>query len=202
MPGLVGAIDGMHIAISKPDSRIEYYYYFKSGGYSLNCQAMVDSQKSFIDLYLGMPGSTNDSRVIRRSSLYHLAQENTLFDTQFFLPRFAPYLVGDSGYPLLPWLMTPHKGRGNFGILENLFNRKLRRGRCIVENAFGLLKQTFQELLGKSSLRVTFLLDVILCCAILHNVLLGQSNEDVEQLLEVLQVEGFEGEVVDEADGR
>jgi hypothetical protein len=36
----------------------------------------------------------------------------------------------------------------------------------------------------------------------LHNVLLGQSNEDVEQLLEVLQVEGFEGEVVDEADGR
>jgi hypothetical protein len=43
MPGLVGAIDGMHIAISKPTSRAEDYYYFKSGGYSLNCQAVVDS---------------------------------------------------------------------------------------------------------------------------------------------------------------
>jgi hypothetical protein len=96
----------------------------------------------------------------------------------------------------------PYKGRGNFGILENLFNRKLRRGCYVVQNAFGLLKQTFRELLGKSSLRVTFLPDVILCCAILHNVLLGQSNEDVKQLLEVLQVEGYEGEVVDEADGR
>jgi hypothetical protein len=32
---------------------------------------------------------------------------------------------------------------------------------------------------------------VILCCAILHNMLLGQSHEDVEQLLEVLQLEGF-----------
>jgi hypothetical protein len=40
MPGLVGAIDGMHIAISKPT---EDYYYFKSSGYSLNYQAVVDS---------------------------------------------------------------------------------------------------------------------------------------------------------------
>jgi hypothetical protein len=31
----------------------------------------VDSQKQFLDLYLGMPGSTNDARVLRRSSLYH-----------------------------------------------------------------------------------------------------------------------------------
>jgi hypothetical protein len=73
MPGLVGAIDGMHVAISKPQFGTEDYYYFKSGGYSLNCQAVVDSQKRFMDLYLGMPGSTNDSRVLRRSSLYHLA---------------------------------------------------------------------------------------------------------------------------------
>jgi hypothetical protein len=125
-----------------------------------------------------------------------------LFDTRFALPGFVPYLVGDSGFLLLPWLMTPHKGRGNFGILKNLFNRKLRRGCCVVENAFGLLKQTFRELLGKSSLRVTFLPDVILYCAILHNVLLEQSNADVEQLLEVLRLEGFQGEVLDEGDAR
>jgi hypothetical protein len=98
--------------------------------------------------------------------------------------------------------MTPHKGRENSGVVEHFFNRKLRRGRCVVENAFGLLKQTFRELLGKSSLRVTFLPDVILCYAILHNVLLRQSHENVEQFLEVLQLEGFEGEVLDKAEGR
>jgi hypothetical protein len=43
---------------------------------------------------------------------------------------------------------------------------------------------------------------VTLCCAILYNVFLGQSHEDMEQLLEVLRLEGLEGEVVDEADGR
>jgi hypothetical protein len=114
-----------------------------------------------------------------------------LFDTCFALPGFVSYLIGDSGFPLLPWLLILHKGRKNSEVVEHLFNRKLRCGRCVVENAFGLFKQTFRELLNKSLLRVTFLLDVILCCAILHNVLLGQSHEDVEQLLEVLQLEGF-----------
>jgi hypothetical protein len=65
MPGLVGVIDGMHIAISKPSSGVQDYYYFKSSGYLLNCQAVVDSQKRFMDLYLGMPGSTNDCCVLR-----------------------------------------------------------------------------------------------------------------------------------------
>jgi hypothetical protein len=118
-------------------------------------------------------------------------EQNTLFDARFALLGFAPYLVGNSGFSLLPWLMTPHRERENSGVVQHLFNRKLRRGCCVVENAFGLLKQTFRELLGKSSLQVTFLPDVILCCAILHNMLLGQSHEDVEQLLEVLQLEGF-----------
>jgi hypothetical protein len=51
-------------------------------------------------------------------------------------------------------------------------------------------------------LSVTFLPDVISTCAILHNVLLGQSHDEVERLLGVLWNEGLAGEVLDdEADG-
>jgi hypothetical protein len=64
LPAVVGAIDGTHINISKPRHGAEDYYYFKSRGYTLNCQAVVDSNKRFLDLYLGMPGSTNDARVL------------------------------------------------------------------------------------------------------------------------------------------
>jgi hypothetical protein len=60
------------------------------------------------------------------------------------------------------------------------------------------LKQTFRELLVKSDLHVVFLPDVITCCAILHNVLLGQSHDEVEHLMQVLRNEGLNGEVVDE----
>lgn len=198
LPGVVGAIDGMHVAISKPQHVPVDYYYFKSGGYSLNCQAVVDSDKRFIDLYLGMPGSTNDARMLRRSSLFNLAMQGTILDGAYTDDGFSPYLIGDLGYPLLPWLMVPHRTHGQLTVAESLYNRRLRRGRCVVENAFGILKQTFRELLQKSDLSVTFLPDVILACAILHNVLLGQSHEEVEELLQVLRVEGLEGEVFDD----
>jgi hypothetical protein len=159
---------------------------------------MVDSNKRFLDLYVGMPGSTNDARVLRRSSLYHLAMSQNLFDSHYAVYGFSPYLLGDSGYPLLPWLMVPHRNVRNLSVLETLFNRKLRRGRCVVKNAFGILKQTFRELLVKSELDVVFLPDVITCCAILHNVLLGQSHDEVEQLLQILRREGLEGDVTDD----
>ena len=102
LPGVVGAIDGTHVSISKPRHVPADYFYFKSRGYTLNCQAVVDSEKRFLDLYLGMPGSTNDSRVLRRSSLFDLAMHNNLFDDQHDVQGFSPYLIGDLGYPLLP----------------------------------------------------------------------------------------------------
>jgi hypothetical protein len=37
LPAVVGAIDGTHITISKPKYGAEDYYYFKLGGYILNC---------------------------------------------------------------------------------------------------------------------------------------------------------------------
>jgi len=61
----------------------------------------------------------------------------------------------------------------------------------VVENAFGILKQTFQELLNKTDLNIAFVLDVITACCILHNMLLRQSAQDVERLLNLLRTEGF-----------
>jgi hypothetical protein len=54
MPGLVGAIDGMHVVISKPQCGSEDYYYFKSGGYSLNCQVVVDSSSIYTSACQGV----------------------------------------------------------------------------------------------------------------------------------------------------
>jgi hypothetical protein len=186
LPAIVGAIDGTHISIIKPRYGVEDYYYFKSGGYTLNCQAVVDSNKWFLDLYLGMPSPTNDAKVLRRSSMYRMGMAENLFDARYAVDGFTPYLLDDSGYPLLPWLMVPHRNARNFTMLETIFNRKLRKGHCMVENAFGILKQTFRELLVKSDLDVVFLSDVITCCAILHNVLLGQSHAEVDHFMEVL----------------
>jgi hypothetical protein len=198
LPAVVGAIDCTHIYIAKPAIGYEEYYHFKSGGYTLNCQAVVDNRKRFLDLYLGMHGSTHDVRVLRRSFLYRLATYENLFDVRSSIDSFPPFLLGDNGYPLLPWLMTPHRTHRNPTLVAFLYNRKLRRGRCVVENAFGILKQSWRELLQKTELQVTYLPDVITCCAILHNLLLGQTSDDVNRLLSVLQAEGWNEECTDD----
>ena len=109
LPGVVRAIDGTHISISKPRESPIDYFYFKSGGYSLNCQAVVDSNNRFLDLFLGMPGSTNDSRVLCRSTLYHRRMHGSLWDSTLSFQGFSPNLLADSGYPLLPWVMVLHR---------------------------------------------------------------------------------------------
>ena len=169
LPAVVGAIDGTHISISKPRVGPEDYYYFKTHGYTLNCQAVVDSRKNFLYLFLGMPGSTNDARMLRRSSLYQLAMRGELFSPSQGRDGYPSYLLGDSGYPNLHWFVTPHRGN-NLTMLEALYNEKLRMGRGVVENAFGILKATWRELLGKSELNVVYMSDVIIASAILHNV--------------------------------
>lgn len=59
--GVVGAIDGTHFDVRRPTISPEDYFYFKSGGYTMQCQAVIDKSKRFIDLSVGMPGITNDS---------------------------------------------------------------------------------------------------------------------------------------------
>ena len=93
--GVVGFIDGMHVVISKPTFGAADNYYFKSGTYIVNCRAIVDSEKIFLDLYLRMPGSTNNSRMLRLSSLYHLANEESILNPTQTFRGFSPYIIGE-----------------------------------------------------------------------------------------------------------
>ena len=62
LPSIIGAIDGTYFSISRPSHCAEDDYYFKSNGYSIVCQAVVDREKRFLDLFVGLHGSVNGSR--------------------------------------------------------------------------------------------------------------------------------------------
>jgi hypothetical protein len=193
MPSVHGIIDCTHVAIAKSHSYPEDYYYFRSSKYYVVVHAVVDAKKNFIDLCVGLPGSVNDSRVLRRSHLYRAVTQRGLLNIdRSTIDNFPPYIIGNKGYPCLSWLLVPHKRDDDLTFLQRLFNRKFSKTRVVVENAFGILKLTFRELHNKTDLDINFVPDLIYACAILHNILLGEKDVDVQELLRIITMEANE----------
>ncbi|CAH1380903.1 unnamed protein product, partial [Tenebrio molitor] len=117
-PGVIGTIDGSHIKIDKPSDDPESYMNRK-GYYSIQIQGVCDHQAQIRDVFLGFPGSVHDSRVLRCSPLFDSLAEKC----QNF------YLLGDSGYPVLPHLLTPFKDRGQLSRAQINYNGKLSSNR-------------------------------------------------------------------------
>jgi hypothetical protein len=179
MPNVMGAIDGTHISIAKPFGAYSKGYFFHNiRRYNVVAQVMVDNQKRFMDVYVGLPRNVLNYHVSRKSKLCQCAIHKGFFHiTIGSYNGIPPYLLGNMKYPLLSWLMTLHKEDGEVHlVLELFYNRKHNRGRLVVENAFGILKQNFIKLLKETKLHITIVLDVFSTCCLLHNLSLGRKR--------------------------
>ncbi|KAF7998577.1 hypothetical protein HCN44_010985 [Aphidius gifuensis] len=102
IPDVIGSIDGCHIRIRRPIENQRESYFNKKRYSSILLQGVVNIQRMFTDVHIGEPGSMHGARVLRRSPVYEVAQGDPDFFQGF-------YLLGDSAYPYLPWLVTPFK---------------------------------------------------------------------------------------------
>ncbi|PZR02915.1 MAG: hypothetical protein DI539_27250 [Flavobacterium psychrophilum] len=55
-------------------------------------------------------------------------------------------ILGDSGYGLRDWLLTPVRNEDRASTAERRYNRQHRRTRVIIEQAFGRLKMDWRVL--------------------------------------------------------
>ena len=62
-----------HVHIRKLDLGPKDYDYFKSSGYSVQMQGIVDRHCRFLDVVVDMPNNMHNSKVLRRSSIYQQA---------------------------------------------------------------------------------------------------------------------------------
>ncbi|XP_050689013.1 putative nuclease HARBI1 [Eriocheir sinensis] len=159
MPGVVGAIDCTHISILRPSVENPEMFRCRKGYFSLNVQAVCGPDLQFHNVVARWPGSVHDSRVFENSRLCAEIEVN-------LNPRY--HLLGDAGYPLRRYLMTPVSFPDNAH--ERAYNYSHSQTRNTVERAFGTLKRRFGYL-GK---RVRTSLDttktVVVACVVLHNI--------------------------------
>ncbi|KAK7896820.1 hypothetical protein WMY93_022145 [Mugilogobius chulae] len=80
-------------------------------------------------------------------------------------------LLGDSAYPLLPWLMKPYPEGAAVTADQINFNFKLSQARMAVERAFGRLKGRWRCLLKECDAHITFVSRIVSACCVLHNYL-------------------------------
>jgi hypothetical protein len=171
LPDVIGAIDGCHIRLNASSFYDFTGYWNRKGFPSINVVAVVDAHGRFTFVHVGEPGSTHDSRAFKRSELYSWMQ-NPLHR----LYKFAgSYIIGDSAYPLLPWMLTPYDTRDTHA--KARYNKTQSSIRMIVERAFGKLQFRFiilQDLFIRDHKRAS---QIIYVCMLLHNMCIDDDDQ-------------------------
>ena len=168
MPSVCGAVDGTLIPIVAPSVNEHQYVDRHKCGHSLNIMAVCGPLMEFFYVSARWPGSVNDARVLRLSTLA------IDFDGGY-RPFPGAVILGDLIYPTKDWLIPPLPG--NVVGAEKRFNEAQKRTRCTVERAFGLMKTRFRSL---DKLRVkspNYACKIIKCITVLHNLCLQLEPE-------------------------
>jgi hypothetical protein len=140
----------------------------------------------FINIVARWPGSTHDSHIFRTSNICNHFENNhrNLEDG---------ILLGDSGYALKPYLMTPYYNPVTAN--QRAYNRAHRKTRVIVEQTFGRWKRRFHLLHSEIRMQPEKVCQLIGACAILHNIAIAFNEpiEDPEDDIDEADVQDYQG---------
>ncbi|CAF4745322.1 unnamed protein product [Pieris macdunnoughi] len=158
----IGAVDGKHITLQKPEHSGSYYYNYK-GTYSIVLMGIANANYEFIMVDVGTNGRVSDRGIPEPEEL-----PNTNKKMPFVF-------VGDEAFQLLPNFMKPY----NKQVLNDnrrIFNYRLSRARRIIENVFGILASRFKIFQKHIKLSPRKAKIVVMACCHLHNLLMKQKN--------------------------
>ncbi|KAJ8983281.1 hypothetical protein NQ317_010531 [Molorchus minor] len=166
-PRCIGAIDCSHIKIQSPGGNNAEIYKNRKQFFSLNVQTVADANLKIEDIVCRWPGSAHDAHIFRNSVICQSFENGNFEDS---------LIVGDSGYPIKPYLITPlHEVRN---IADNLFNESLIRTRNVAERIYGVWKRRFPGLALGLRLKLDTIQAMTVATAILHNI--ARNNNEVE----------------------
>jgi hypothetical protein len=181
LPNCCGAIDTTHIVMRLPSVEASNIWQDSEENYSMILQAVVDPEMRFRDILTGWPGSINDHRILKNSGFFRQCEcgqklNGSVKELEDGV-QIREYIVGDGGYPLLPWLLTPYHGKDLFPSRIE-FNAKHHDTRLVAERAMARLKGTWRIIDGVMWRPDKHKLPrIILVCCMLHNIIIDQGDK-------------------------
>jgi hypothetical protein len=141
IPGIMGCIDGTHVKIFPPPAQHLIYpgniFINRKNFHSINCQIICDHNLQILAIDARFLGSVHDSAIWMMSSIKRKLKNN--YDNG---DRNA-WLLGDAGYPLQPFLLTPIVG-AEPGTPQARYTAAHTPTRNCVERCIGVLKAYFR----------------------------------------------------------
>lgn len=163
---VVATIDCTHVKISGQGGDDGEIYRNRKQYFSINVQSVSNADLSFQDIVASYPGSTHDSHIFNQSRLKQRF-ENGEFG--------RAVMLGDGGYKLYPYLMTPFRNPTTEG--QRRYNQVQILVRNTVERKYGIWKRRFPCLVFGLRCKLETSLVVIVACAVLHNFCIQQKEE-------------------------
>ncbi|XP_059220599.1 putative nuclease HARBI1 [Stomoxys calcitrans] len=174
----IPSVDGTHVRIIAPKSNKDLYYNRK-GYYSLNVMLVCDHELRIQYVDASHPGACHDSFIWNNSELRaHLEKPYSIGGSSY-------WLLGDAGYALEPWLMTPHR-RPQDGSVEFKFNEVHCKCRNVIERINGVLKNRWRCILGARELYYTpeeAVKIINICCALHNNCISFKFNTAINEVV-------------------
>jgi hypothetical protein len=185
-----GSMYTTHVPIIAPKISVAAYFNKRhternqKTSYSITVQGVVDPKGVFTDICIGWPGSMPDDQVLEKSALYQRANRGLLRDV---------WIVGNSGYPLMDWLLVPYTHQ-NLTWTQHAFNEKIEDVQRVSKGAFTRLKGRWSCLQKRTEVKLQDLPVVLGACCVLHNIC-EMRNEEMDPQL---NFELFDDEMIPE----
>ncbi|XVF46477.1 hypothetical protein PTKIN_Ptkin03bG0029700 [Pterospermum kingtungense] len=187
LPNCCGVIDTTHVMMclpaSDPASKV---WLDHEKNHSMVLQAIVDPEMRFRDIVTGWPGKIEDWLVFQSSNFYKLCdKEERLNGTKLKLSEgseIREYIIGDSGYPLLPYLVIPYEGK-ELPESRAEFNRRHSATRLVAHRALARLKDMWKIIQGVMWRPDKHKLPrIILVCCLLHNIVIDLEDDVQDEM--------------------
>ncbi|KAF7823571.1 protein ALP1-like [Senna tora] len=187
LPNCCGVIDVTHITMCLPASEpTSNVWLDHEQNHSMILQAIVDPDMRFRDIVTGWPGKMKDWLVFESSNFYKLCDKGERLNGRKLKlsggSEIREYIVGDSGYPLLPYLVVPYDGK-ELSEPKMEFNKRHFATRMIAQRALTRLKEMWRIIQGVMWRPDKHKLPrIILVCCLLHNIVIDMEDEVQDEL--------------------
>ncbi|KAM1167539.1 hypothetical protein ACFX19_030085 [Malus domestica] len=180
-PNCCGVVDTTHIMMCLPASDpTSNAWLDQEKNHSMVLQAIVDPDMRFRDIVTGWPGKMKDWSVFQSSNFYQLCERGErLNGKRLELSTgldIREYIIGDLGFPLLPYLVIPYEGK-ELPEPKAQFNKRHYATQKVAQRALVRLKDRWRIIQGVMWRPDKHRLPrIILVCCLLHNIVIDMED--------------------------